>query len=281
MAAGHAVRGADILFDSDLPTGSGLSSSAAIEVGTAFAVLDQAGERMDGLDLALLCMRVENAFVGVACGIMDQFAVANGRAGHAMLLDCGSLACRHVPVALDGHALVLLDTRKSRELADSKYNERRGECDRALGLLAAQGISGPLASAPLEAVEALSDPLLRRRARHVVTEQRRVLEATDELSAGHLERFGALLDASHASLRDDYEVTGHELDAIVEAARAQPGCLGARMTGAGFGGCAIAIVRQDALPAFLPAVADRYTAATGRTPGLSVAIIGDGVRRLA
>jgi len=276
---GHAIGGADLLFRSDLPTGAGLSSSAALEVVTAWAFLTLCGvTSIDRVDVARLCQRVENEFVGVRCGIMDQFAVANGRRDCAMRLDCATLACTHVPVLIADHRLVLLDTTKRRGLAESRYNERREECEAVFNLLSAQSPVDALARAPLALVEAaVTDPVLRRRARHVVTEQRRVVAAGEALAQGDAAGFGALLVASHASLRDDYEVTGPELDAIVEAALGAPGCAGARMTGAGFGGCAIALVREGSHGAFERVIRERYLAAVGREAAIYAVTIGDGV----
>ncbi len=283
LAQGHALPGADVLFSSTLPQGAGLSSSAALEVVTAFAFLSLGGTRqIDRTKLALLCQKVENQFVGMNCGIMDQFAVAQGRKDGALLLDCGSLDFQIVPVVLGSHVLVIMNTCYRRKLTDSKYNERRAQCDAAAALLGPDVVRQGLAHATWEQVEAaVSDPILRRRARHVITEQARVKEAARVLAEGDLAAFGNLLTASHASLRDDYEVTGPNLDAIVAAALTAPGCLGARMTGAGFGGCALALVRQDAATAFMEKVASSYSAATGLTPSFSITQPADGVRRIA
>jgi galactokinase len=284
QARGAALGGADVLFASTLPAGAGLSSSAAIEVLTGYLALAEAGAPpADRADLARLCQGAENDFVGVKCGIMDQVAVACGRAGHALRLDCATLACEAVPVPLGAARLVVLDTRRRRGLADSKYNERRAECARALALVRAHAETPDLAHARPAAVEAAlaGEPLLLRRARHVVSEQARVEEAARRLRAGDLAGFGALLAASHASLRDDYEVTGPELDAIVAAAQAAPGCLGARMTGAGFGGCAIALVAAEALADFTAAVQRAYHGPTGRTAGVHPVEITQGVCRVA
>jgi galactokinase len=285
-AAGVPLVGLDVLFASDLPEGAGLSSSAALEVVTAFLARAEAGVGTDDrVGLARLCQAAENDFVGVKCGIMDQFAVACGRAGHALRLDCATLACTPVPVVLGDARLVVLNTNRRRGLADSKYHERRAECDAALALIRAAAASPPpdLAHARLADVDAAlaAAPVLRRRARHVVSEQARVEAAAARLADGDLDGFGALLAASHASLRDDYEVTGPELDAIVAAAAAAPGCRGARMTGAGFGGCALALCEAAALPDFARAVASEYHARTGRPAGVYPVTLTDGVRRVA
>lgn len=282
VSRGVPVPGADVSFSSTLPQGAGLSSSAALEVLTAFAFLRLTGAPdMDRTDLALLCQKVENTFVGVNCGIMDQFAVAQGRENGALLLDCGSLEYRVVPVLLGDCALVILNTCHQRQLTDSKYNERRAECDQAAALLGPDIVRRGLAHATWDNVlSRVADPVLRRRSRHVVTEQARVEETARVLAAGDMAAFGRLLTASHASLRDDYEVTGPHLDAVVTAALAAPGCLGARMTGAGFGGCALALVRQDAMEQFTRTVRSSYRTATGLEPGFSMTHPADGVHEV-
>ncbi len=271
--------GADVLFTTTLPQGAGLSSSAAMEVLTAFSFLALAGAPTNDLKaIALLCQKVENQFVGVNCGIMDQFAVALGRENCALLLDCESQDYHYVPVALGAHALVIMNTSRQRQLAGSKYNERRAECDAVLRLLGTDAPRNGLVHAPWESILShVSDPVLRRRARHVISEQARVEQACRVLAAGDLAAFGRLLTESHASLRDDYEVTGPHLDAIVCAALQAPGCLGARMTGAGFGGCAIALVEQVEIPDFTSSVRSAYLAATGLEPAFYVTHAADGV----
>ncbi|MCE5192835.1 MAG: galactokinase [Candidatus Cryosericum sp.] len=277
------VPGADVLFTSTLPQGAGLSSSAAMEVLTAFSFLSLANSpEIDLKAIALLSQKVENQFVGVNCGIMDQFAVALGRENRAMVLDCESLEYRYVPFALKDHVLVIMDTSWQRRLADSKYNERRAECDAVLQLLGPDAPRDGLVHASWQQVLShVSDPILLRRARHVISEQARVEQATRVLASGDLVAFGQLLTASHVSLRDDYEVTGPHLDAIVSAALQAPGCLGARMTGAGFGGCAIAIVDQKATADFSDSVRTTYLAATNLEPAFYVTHAADGVHELA
>ncbi len=264
LDGGYPVHGADILLESTLPGGSGLSSSACVEVLTACIMLDPP-EDASGLraDIALLCRRVENEFIGVNCGIMDQFSIAMGRAECAILLDAGTLRYEHVPLRLGNSILVIMNTMKPRKLSDSKYNERRAECERALEQVRRRRDVKHLADARLEDLEHIDDDTLKRRARHVITEQARVLESVDVLKRGDLGAFGKLMDRSHESLRRDYEVTGPELDALVDAARASGWCLGARMTGAGFGGCAIALVHGDRAAAFRDFVARAYSAKTG------------------
>jgi len=276
------LQGTDVLFTTTLPQGAGLSSSAAIEVLTAFLLLTLAGNT--GVDLkmvALLCQTVENTFIGVNSGIMDQFSVALGKRDCALLLDCGPLEYQYVPVRLGDCALLIMDTRKARRLTDSKYNERRTECDRVIALLGTKAPPQGLAHADWnDVVSCVEDPVLLRRARHVVTEQARVTQAARRLAEGNLLAFGQLLNESHASLRDDYEVSGFHLDTIVAAAQEAPGCLGARMTGAGFGGCALALVRSGSIDAFTQQVGSRYVEATGLEPAFYTAQTSDGVHEV-
>ena len=282
-AAGHKLVGADVLYWGNLPDGAGLSSSAAIEVLTGYWALTLSKtQTVDRVALAQLCQNVENQFVGVNCGIMDQFAVAVGKRDHAILLDCATLKYELVPSAMPGYNLIILNTNKRRELADSKYNERRAECDKVLELLHKAYPTTPMANlcaATLGQLEAtITDPTLFKRAKHVVSENHRVVKAVEVLKAGNLIGFGQLLNASHQSLRDDYEVTGDHLDAIVAAAQAQPGCLGARMTGAGFGGCGLAVVSVTETDAFIANVGKAYTAKTGLLAGFYISQVGDGAR---
>jgi galactokinase len=282
LKEGYALSGADVMFSSTLPDGAGVSSSAAIEVLTAYMFLAENGHpEPDRVWLSTFAQKVENEFIGVNCGIMDQFSVANGKKGQGILLNCNNLDFRYVPIELGNYRLMILNTNKRRELADSKYNERRAECDKALAILNKSGSYPDLCSANLDSVKSLmADPVIQARAFHVVTENQRVLEASQVLEEGNLARFGQLLNESHYSLRNQYEVTGKELDVITEVARTQPGCLGARMTGAGFGGCAIAIVDRDAIPAFEESVQIQFHDACGWAPSLYVSEIGEGVRKL-
>jgi galactokinase len=281
LAAGVDLPGADLHLDGDLPIGGGLSSSASVELGVATALLALAGESMDPTDLARLGQRVENEVVGVASGLMDQLAVAWGKRGHALLIDCRSAAVEPVPLP-DDVRLLVLDSAVPRQLAESGYNERRAECERALLALRATrpGITAlrDVSSAEVEAAAGLLDPVAFRRARHVATEDERVLVAADALRRGALAEVGALLVASHASLRDDFEVSVPELDALVDIAVATPGVQGARLTGAGFGGCALALVEPAAVDDAAAEVVARYREATGR-PGTAFACAAaDGVR---
>lgn len=276
---GFNIPGGTYHYESNLPDGTGLSSSAAIEVVTAYAMLTLGGKTDIDLSwLARFCQLVENRYIRVNSGIMDQFAVANCREGHALLLNCNTLDYEHVPADLGEYSLLIMNTNKRRELAESKYNERRRECDFSLEILNRRHNFKDLCNATLEAVESsIKDPILMRRSRHVITENQRVYKAVDALKAGDLATFGQLLNDSHTSLSDDYEVTGPELDAIVTAAQAEPACLGARMTGAGFGGCAIALVKTSELETFKANVAEAYTDAIGLTPIFYISQNGPGV----
>ncbi|NLO62031.1 MAG: galactokinase [Clostridiaceae bacterium] len=285
---GYRVCGMDMLFDETVPHGSGLSSSAAIEVATAYAIAvlssEQSGTAVNLPELALIAQSAENDYVGMNCGIMDQFASAMGKKDHAIFLRCADLTYRYVPANWkdQGLTLIIMNTKKPRSLIKSSYNTRRAECDRAF-----RALSGPagityLAQLSPEAFEEcrdlIGDSVAVRRARHVVYENDRTVRACQLLAQGDYVSFGQLMNESHDSLRDDFEVTGPELDAIVEAARACDGVLGARMTGAGFGGCAIALVPDEICGEFEERVAAVYRKKTGYTPAFYRAEISDGVR---
>ena len=283
--AGHAIpEGMDMVIFGNIPNGSGLSSSASLELLMGVVLDNLFDLNVDRLDLIKTGKRVENEFIGVNSGIMDQFAVGMGEENKAILLDCNTLEYEMVPVELGNHAIVIMNTKKRRELVDSKYNERRSECEEALAKLqkvVSVGSLGELDEKTFENAKAvLESDVLYRRARHAVTENQRTLKAKAALQAGELEAFGQLMNQSHISLRDDYEVTGIELDTLVQAAWDQPGVLGARMTGAGFGGCAIAIVEKDAIPAFIDNVGKTYEAAIGYPAEFYIAEISDGAKRL-
>ena len=275
--SGRSLAGADIYIESTLPDGSGLSSSACLELLTAFMMTrGETRSAKNRIDLALLCRKVENEFIGVNCGIMDQFSIVMGMKDHAILLDAGTLAYEHVPLVLGSHSLVIMNTKKPRKLSDSKYNERRSECEAALELVQKRRPLEHLADASPEDLEAIVDPVVKKRARHVLTENARVRHSVDLLKKGDIISFGKLMDSSHSSLRDDYEVTGPELDAIVSAGRSMEGCIGARMTGAGFGGCAVALVEKNKLDAFIEGVASRYYTTTGIRAECYRCVICDG-----
>ncbi|WP_276357813.1 galactokinase [Cohnella caldifontis] len=278
-------RGYDLLYHGEIPNGAGLSSSASIEVVTAYALLTLEGKATDTVQISLWSQHAENEFIGVKCGIMDQFAVANGKKDHAILLDCDSLQYELVPFRSGAYRLVIGNTNKRRGLVDSKYNERRAQCEQAVRDLRAAfpdlGLLGQLTLEQFNANEALiKDGTVRRRARHVAEEIDRVARSMDVLKKDDLAAFGQLMNASHDSLRDLYEVTGDELDAMVSAAREVPGVLGSRMTGAGFGGCTISLVHQDSVDRFISEVGAKYEKATGLHPDFYVCDIGDGVRQL-
>jgi galactokinase len=271
---GIPLGGADVVIDGDVPVGAGLSSSAALEVALARAFADLAGIEWHPAEGARMARVAENEFVGVACGIMDQMAAALSRAGCAMLLDCRSLAGEPVPIP-DDAAVAILDSGVRRSLTASAYNSRRAECERAVDGLRRSGADvGALRDASVAQLDAarvagVLDDVAYRRARHVVEENERTLRFARALAGGHLGAAGGLMNASHESLRDLHEVSSPELDAVVECARAQPTCLGARMTGAGFGGCAVALVRAPALAEF---VADVENECRRRTPGWAGAV---------
>ena len=283
--AGHTIdHGFELLVEGTIPNGAGLSSSASLELLVGVVLEDLFSLQTDRLELVKTGKKVENEFIGVNSGIMDQFAIGFGDVDQAILLDTNTLKYEMVPVKLDGYAIVIMNTNKRRELADSKYNERRSECEDALARLQKQldiQSLGDLDEATFEAnITLINDDTLIRRARHAVTENQRTLDAKAELEKGNLEAFGKLLNASHHSLRYDYEVTGIELDTLVDAAQAQAGVLGARMTGAGFGGCAIALVKEENIPAFKNNVYDEYMKVVGYAPDFYVAHIGSGTTKI-
>ena len=284
--AGHrAAHGFDIVLYGTLPNGAGLSSSASIEVLMAVILNDELNLGIDMVELVKFSQKAENEFVGMNCGIMDQFAVGMGKKDCAILLDCNTLSYRYSKLALDGCSIVITNTNKTHSLVTSAYNERRAQCESALKAL--QKIKpikalGELTNAEFDAIaSAIPDPVERRRARHAVYENNRTLEAVKALEANDVKRFGELMNASHVSLRDDYEVTGPELDTLAELACQQDGVLGSRMTGGGFAGCTVSIVRDAAIPAFEKNVGDAYTAKIGYAPSFYVANIADGARRLS
>lgn len=276
------LKGADLLFFGNIPNGAGLSSSASVELASAAAVTALAGIDVPMVELVKLAQRAENRFVGVRCGIMDQFAVGMGKKDHAIMLKCDTLAYEYVPFRIDGYKLVIANSNKRRALADSTYNERRRECEEGLRELQQHlphlRSLGDLCSDEWRQVcTALPNGVIRRRVEHVVAENERVIKAAQCLAAGDLHAFGRLMKASHESLRDLYEVTGFELDALFEAAAQADGCIGTRMTGAGFGGCTVSLVKADAVDAFKRQAAEHYTRATGLVPDFYVCELGDGV----
>ena len=281
--AGLATRGFRGLLGSELPVGAGLSSSAALELVSAWALSGGDRPDTDTMNLAKIAQRAENEHVGVACGLMDQFAVAFGVADHALLLDCRSLEHRPVPIPAET-SLVICDSGAPRALAGSAYNARRAECARAVAVLRELDPSiTALRDVTLALLEAGRDRLSDseyRRARHVVSEDQRVLETVAALSAGDLDAVGEAFAASHRSLRDDFEVSSPPLDALVGIATAVDGVIGSRLTGAGFGGCTINLVHDGAAPALRAAVQRDYPSATGLTPHVYEVRAADGARRL-
>lgn len=284
VEAGLPVRGFRGVLASDLPAGAGLSSSAAIELAAAWALSAGEAPPTDPMTVARTAQRAENAYVGVNSGLMDQFAVAFGRADHVLLLDCRSLEHREVPLPA-GTCLVICHTGSPRKLAASEYNTRRAECDRAVAGLAEIDPSvrslRDVSTKLLEAGRGRLDEIAYRRARHVVGENARVMATIDALMAGDLAGVGEALAASHRSLRDDFEVSSPALDALVGIADGVPGVIGARLTGAGFGGCTVNLVREDAVEPLRAGVLADYPARTGLTPMVLEVRAADGARRLA
>jgi len=285
LEAGYKIdSGFEILFSGNIPNGAGLSSSASIEMLTAIVLKDLFNLSIDPVEMAQLGKKTENLFIGVNSGIMDQFAVAMGKKDHAILLDCNTLKYAYVPVVLKDEAIVIANTNKRRGLADSKYNERRAECDQALAELQTKLPIKALGELSIEEFEANKDlikcPIRQKRAKHAVYENQRTLKAQKELSAGNLAEFGQLMNQSHISLRDDYEVTGVELDTLAALAWEQPGVVGSRMTGAGFGGCTVSIVKKDKVDDFIKNVGEAYKNKIGYAADFYIAAVSDGAKKL-
>lgn len=286
LDAGYNIDGGfDVLFYGTIPNGAGLSSSASIELATSVILKELFKLDIDMVDMVKLSQRAENKFIGVNCGIMDQFAIGMGKKDNAILLDCSTLEYQYAPVVLNGASIVIANTNKKRGLADSKYNERRSACEAAVKVLNENGIKikflGELSVEKFNEVKHfITDEEQLKRATHAVTENERTKIAVEKLNAGDIKGFGELMNQSHISLRDDYEVTGFELDTLVEAQWEAEGVIGARMTGAGFGGCTVSIVKDDFIEAFKKSVGEKYTAKTGLVADFYVAKIGDGSRKL-
>ena len=279
--AGHVIdKGMDIYVSGNIPNGSGLSSSASLELLTGSIVEKLFDLKLDRLDLVKIGKQTENEFIGVNSGIMDQFAIGMGADQRAIYLDTNTLEYDLVPLELKDNMVVIMNTNKRRELADSKYNERRAECEKAV-----EELNSKLSIATLGELDEwcfdeysylIEDENRLKRARHAVLENQRTLKARAALQAGDLDKFGRLMNASHVSLEHDYEVTGLELDTLVHTAWEQEGVLGARMTGAGFGGCAIALVRKDAVDAFKENVDHKYQEVVGYAPSFYIAEVAGG-----
>ncbi len=279
MQAGVELVGCDVLFDSDVPLNAGLSSSASLEVATAMALLTAAGAKLPQDKLAKLCQRAENIFAGAPCGIMDQSISIMGTKGHALLLDCRDLATKHVPFNDPRAVLLVVDTQVKHDIGDGGYPLRRKQCEEAAALLGVSALRDTTMAQVQKAVAAGKlTPQHLMRCRHVIGEIERTLQAVDVLTANDLEAFGRLMYASHASLRDDYEVSCEELDAIVELARGCKGVFGARMTGGGFGGCAIVLVQAEKADAVSNAIAAGFEKQFSRRCPIFATHAADGAR---
>lgn len=278
--AGHKVIGCDMVQDCTVPFGSGLSSSAAIEVSTIAALAAIAGEEIDPVEIALLAQKAEREYAGVNCGIMDQYASACGKKNCAILLDCKTLEREYVPIELGDYTLVIANCNKPHNLVESKYNERRTETEIALQKLQTKAEISCLAELTPAQFDAICDVLEGKvldRARHVVEECDRVHRAADAMKSGDIALLGSLLNASHASLKNLYEVTGIELDTLAETAQQHPACIGSRMTGAGFGGCTVSIVRKDGVEDFKKFVSERYLNKIGYAATFYDCTVEDGI----
>lgn len=289
--AGYKLTGCDLLYYDTVPLGSGLSSSAAIEVATAVALVSLGdaefgkSKEIDMIEMAVLSQKAENRYVGVNCGIMDQFASAMGKANHAIFLNCKNLDFKHVPLNIKGYKIVLANTNKKRGLGESKYNERRSQCEAGFELLKPALLEATcLGDISLEQFEQnkhlIQDETIRKRVEHVIAEDDRVLKSIEALRGDKIDLFGQYMIASHNSLRDLYEVTGIELDTLVEEALKIKGTAGSRMTGAGFGGCTVSIVRDEAVSTFIEVVGRNYQEKTGLKADFYISEVGDGGREL-
>lgn len=276
--------GFEVLFFGNIPNGAGLSSSASIELATSVLLKGLFDLDIDMISMVKLSQKAENEFIGVSCGIMDQFAIGMGQENKAVLLDCNTLNYRYSVLDLKDTSIVIANTNKRRGLADSKYNERRSECERALSQLKEKlniNSLGELTEEQFEKnKELIENPVHRKRAKHAVYENRRTIKAVEELEKGDLREFGQLMNQSHISLRDDYEVTGKELDTLVSLAWEQKGIIGSRMTGAGFGGCTVSIVENDKIDEFIETVGKKYADIIGYEASFYVASIGEGAREI-
>jgi len=281
---GIRLPGANLLIHGDVPQGAGLSSSASLEVAVCQAFLEVSVAKMDGAEMAKLCQRAENEFVGARCGIMDQFVSVHGREDHALLLDCRTLSYRHEPIP-EGVRLVICNTMVRHSVAGGEYNQRRHECETAAQFFAGHKPEvKALRDVSLEEFERHATELpeaIRKRCRHAITENARVLEAGEALARHDVALFGRLMGDSHASLREDFQVSCEELDVMVGLASKIGGVYGARMTGGGFGGCTINLVKSEQVEAFRSKMAESYERATGRQPEIYICTASDGVRRLA
>ena len=285
--AGYDIVGCDMLYDGTVPYGSGLSSSAAIEVSTALCFAKFSNEKngingeIDMIEMAKIGQKAENQYCGVNCGIMDQFASAMGKKDHAIFLKCDNLTFDYAPLVLDGKKIILSNTKKKHALGDSKYNERRSECEKGFEILHSampeKNCLGEISVKEFEENKHLiKDEVILKRIKHVIYEDERVLESVEALKCGDIAKFGQLMNQSHDSLQYDYEVTGDELDIMVEEARKIKGVVGSRMTGGGVGGCTVSIVDDGSVDEFIKTVGANYEKRTGITPEFYVSEIGDG-----
>jgi galactokinase len=278
-SSGHRLKGANLIINGDVPIGAGLSSSASLEISTAFALLSASSLELPPLEVVNICQRAEHEYAGTRCGVMDQFVAMFGRSGQALLLDCRSLKHRLLPIPTDLR-LAICNTMVKHDLAAGEYNRRRADCESGMRilrlhlphLLALRDVT----LADLERYRNELPELVYRRCRHVIRENRRVVDASDALQAGDLDRFGQFMYESHNSLRHDYEVSCGELDLLVELASACEGVYGARMTGGGFGGCTVNLVRSDAVDRFRNQIKEEYLKATGKAPDLYVCSAAEG-----
>lgn len=284
LKKGIKISGLEFLYYGDVPNGAGLSSSASIEMVTAVALNEFYNAGFGTLELVKMSQKAENEFVGMNCGIMDQFAVGFGKKDHAIFLNCDTLSFENVPIILNDCSLIITNTNKRRGLTDSKYNERRGECDKAVELLQAYKPIRNLSELNTGEIHLLEkyikDPVVRKRAKHVISENGRVVEAVKVLKGNNIIRFGELMNLSHDSLKDDYEVTGFELDTLVYEGRKLPGVVGTRMTGAGFGGCTVSIVKKANSAKFMSELAAVYQKKTGLVPDFYQPEIGNGAGKI-
>lgn len=289
--AGYKLTGCEMLFHDTVPLGAGLSSSAAIEVATAVALVTIGNEKaniysdIDMVQIALISQKAENEYVGVNCGIMDQFISAVGRKDNAIILNCRDLSYKYVPIAIEGYKIVIANTNKKRSLGESKYNERRAECECGLNLLKTN-LPGADFLGQITMIEyqknryLIKDDIIRKRVEHVIAEDDRVLKAVVALEQHKIDEFGRLMIASHNSLRDLYEVTGIELDTLVAESLKHEGVIGSRMTGAGFGGCTVSIVKNESVDNFISNVGKSYGQMIGYQPTFYACDVSDGGREL-
>jgi galactokinase len=277
-------EGFDVFFYGNIPNGAGLSSSASIELATSVILKGLFNLNVTMVDMVKMSQQAENQFIGVNCGIMDQFAIGMGKKEKAILLDCNTLSYKYSPVELGDAVLIIANTNKRRGLAESKYNERREECERALKQLQQELDIPSLGAMSPELFESykhlISSQVDVKRAKHAVYENARTLEAVNKLQNGDIRGFGQLMNDSHISLKDDYEVTGFELDTLVAAAWEEAGVIGSRMTGAGFGGCTVSVVKAEKVDTFIANVGEKYTGKTGLKADFYVVNIGDGAGEL-